>query len=261
MEELYPFHYKALKTVGLTPKVPPTLRQIRKRLKMSLQMKREREMKNARRKNSRQTYFCVGVNKVFKGKNAIHITIKRLRDKYNLKWLRVSMSYHKFPNLGKIFGGDLSGKLMREVKSVDFMDRPCNCSVVSKVDGKCIFGDNCRKSIVVYKCECTICGKFYIGNTQNHVKKRMNGHYAETRNSVNKGIISDSFAKHFSKHFKNDGLDKSGQISSKDVREITRVSILWQGNPISSMKTFGRVNCNLCMMERLEILKAERLID
>ena len=39
----------------------------------------------------------------------------------------------------------------------------------------------------------------------------------------------------------------------------------WQGagikhyDPISSMKTFGRVNCNLCMMERLEILKAERI--
>ena len=76
---------------------------------------------------------------------------------------------------------------------------------------------------------------------------------------MNKGVISDSFAKHFSKHFRNDKPDKNDQISSKDVREITRVSILWQGNPISSMKTFGRVNCNLCMMERLEILKAERI--
>ena len=76
---------------------------------------------------------------------------------------------------------------------------------------------------------------------------------------MNKGVISDSFAKHFSKHFRNDGANKNDQISSKDVREITRVSILWQGNPISSMKTFGRVNCNLCMMERLEIIKAERI--
>ena len=47
-------------------------------------------------------------------------------------------------------------------------------------------------------------------------------------------------------------------ISSRDVREITKVSILWQGNPISSMKTFGKLNCNLCMMERLEIIKAAR---
>ena len=75
---------------------------------------------------------------------------------------------------------------------------------------------------------------------------------------MNKGEIYDSFAKHFSKHFRNDGLNKNDQISSKDVREITRVSILWQGNPISSMKTFGKINCNLCMMERLEIIKAMR---
>ena len=145
---------------------------------------------------------------MFKGKNSVHITIKNLRDKYNLKWLRVSMSYHKFPNLSEILGGDLQGKLMEEVESIDFMDRPCNCNSASKVDGECIYGSSCRKSVVVYKCECKICGVFYIGNTQNQIKKRMNGHFAERRNSVNKGVISDSFAKDFAMHFKDKGNDQ-----------------------------------------------------
>ena len=120
----------------------------------------------------------------------------------------------------------------------------------------CIYGDKCRNFIVVYKCECSICGMFYIGNTQNHIKKRMNGQFAETRNQVNKGLISDSFATHFTSHF--DNKKKNEQISSKDIREITRVIVLWQGNPIPSMKAFDKINCNLCMMVRLKILKATR---
>ena len=37
-----------------------------------------------------------------------------------------------------------------------------------------------------------------------------------------------------------------------------KVSILWQGKPISSMKTFRKLNCNLCMNERLQILNASQ---
>ena len=130
------------------------------------------------------------------------------------------MSYHKFPNLGEILGGDLTGKLMKDVKSQDYMDRPCNCNKASKVDGKCIYGDKCRKCIVVYKCEYSICGMFYIGNTQNHIKKRMNEHFAETRNQVNKGLISDSFAKHFATHFNE---NEKERITGGDVRNIAKV--------------------------------------
>ena len=54
-------------------------------------------------------------------------------------------------------------------------------------------------------------------------------------------------------HFKKDKCNKNDKISSGDVRKITRVSVLWQGNPISR-----KINCKLCMMERLEILKAGR---
>ena len=35
-----------------------------------------------------------------------------------------------------------------------------------------------------------------------------------------------------------------------------KYQILWQANPISCMKTFGKLNCALCMRERVEILRA-----
>jgi len=34
------------------------------------------------------------------------------------------------------------------------------------------------------------------------------------------------------------------------------MDILWKGNPISCSKSFGKLNCSLCMKERLLILKA-----
>ena len=40
------------------------------------------------------------------------------------------------------------------------------------------------------------------------------------------------------------------------MRNITNVEIMWQGNPISSVKTFRNLNCSLCTRERLEIYKA-----
>ena len=88
----------------------------------------------------------------------------------------------------------------------------------------------------------------------------------ETRSLVNKGTTSDTFAKHFASHFDNGngkdgekGKRKKGQVNIAQIRKLMKVSILWQGRPISNMKTFGKLNCTLCMSERLEILKAKRL--
>ena len=92
---------------------------------------------------------------------------------------------------------------------------------------------------------------FYIGNTQQKLKLRMGQHFNETRNLVTRNMHSDSFAKHFASHF------KAGQkITTKDVRSKVSMEILWKGNPISCCKSFGKINCSLCMKERLEIFKA-----
>ena len=114
-----------------------------------------------KKKKLRTMPFCIGVCKTWVTRNTwnniipIHAILKKLRDKYNLKWLRISMSYHKFTNLGEIFQGDLNDdKVMDGITSKDFMDLNCNCIQSTTVNGKCICGGNCRKSIVVYKAIC-----------------------------------------------------------------------------------------------------------
>ena len=80
------------------------------------------------------------------------------------------MSYHRFSNLGQAFQGDLNGKLIKNIKSQDYVNLECNCNIKSKVNGACAFGGDCRKSVVVYKAECIDCGMCYLGNMQQKLK-------------------------------------------------------------------------------------------
>lgn len=118
-----------------------------------------------------------------------HETIAKLRNKYDLKWLRVKMSYHKFPNLGSTFQSDLTSKLTRDVKSMDLMNLPCNCNAKTKVDGKCMFKGDCQKSILVYTAKCKLYDMSYFGNTQQKLKLRINQHPAGVCALVDKGKI------------------------------------------------------------------------
>ena len=80
---------------------------------------------------------------------------------------------------------------------------------------------------------------YYIGSTQNAVKDRCAyQHAGDVCNLVNRDIQSDSFADHFAKHFTDDqGVKRS------DVRKHMSVDILWEGNPITCMKTYGTNHC------------------
>ena len=111
------------------------------------------------------------------------------------------MSYHKFLNLREIFQGDLTNKVLDGVQSMDFMDQDCNCNTLLKVEGKCVYKGQCRKSLVIYKVTCKECGECYIGNTQQNLKKRIDQHLGEVVQLVNHGKKSDSFASHFVRHF------------------------------------------------------------
>ena len=124
--------------------------------------------------------------------------------------------------------------------------------------------------IVVYKVKCLVdgCNMVYIGNTQQHLKTRMQQHFGDVRRLVEKGEKSDSFTKHFAKHFDPDNPNnlkeqdpdhpngtKPMAPSPTNLRKITSCNLLWKGNPLSAVKTFRTKNCALCAMERYEILK------
>jgi len=56
-----------------------------------------------------QCYQCIVCSNIWS--KPVHSFIKTIKDKFNLQWLRVSMSYHRLTNLREIFQGDLSRKL------------------------------------------------------------------------------------------------------------------------------------------------------
>ena len=60
------------------------MKLIKMMIDKSNEMENDKEEKK-RRHVSIQTYFCIGVCDVWKRKNAIHLTLKKLRKKYNLK--------------------------------------------------------------------------------------------------------------------------------------------------------------------------------
>ena len=51
---------------------------------------------------------------------------------------------------------------------------------------------------------------------------------------------------------------EEGKLTPGMKRHHRKCEILWRGNPISMVKTFGTRNCALCNRERLEILKRSR---
>ena len=161
------------------------------------------------------------------------------------------MSYHRFPNLGELLQGDLISKIIRDLASKDVLDRECNCNTNTKVNGRRINGGGCRRCYVIYKVTCKCYGDFYVGNTQNTVKKRMEQHFQDVAQKVANDKNSDSFAAHFAKHF-------TQKSSPQQCREIMSFGILSTVNPIGSMKTWVKLSCTLCMKERIEIIDNSR---
>jgi hypothetical protein len=90
----------------------------------------------------------------------------------------------------------------------------------------------------------------YVGQTQRSLKDRMNEHCNDVKKGVEKGKDTDSFAAHFRMH-----LEEVVKVKAHQVRALFTTKILWQGNPISCVKSFKKMNCTLCMKERTEIMK------
>ena len=96
-----------------------------------------------------------------------------------------------------------------------------------------------------------MCDAIYIGNTQKTFKKIMDGHFSDLQRLLKNGQKSDSFAAHFVHNFNN-------TMSCTDLRKCMTFKEVKQLNPIGVMKILTKPNCNLCMQERLMILKMLR---
>jgi hypothetical protein len=107
--------------------------------------------------------------------------------------------------------------------------------------GKCV---SCTKQSLSFCCD-----ESYIKQTQQKLKDHMGQHLNDVKKLVTEGTKSDSFASHFTHHCK-----KEVKPTSDELHKMMKVKIIWQGNVISCMKSFGKLNCSLCMRERIEIL-------
>jgi hypothetical protein len=181
-------------------------------------------------------FFCLGYSRFWK--TPIHVLLQSLRNKYNLLWLRVTMSYHSFNNLHEMFQGHLNRVLMKNVESEDYCDRPC-----SNCPGRgCRYGNACRKALIVYKVTILRTGKYYIGSTSQTLKKRVAGHLQSARQFLRNGTRSSTLAIHLVQMWQrsSDSIPSTGML-----RDELSCSILWQGDPFSCSKTFGELSCKL----------------
>ena len=96
-----------------------------------------------------------------------------------------------------------------------------------------------------------MCDAIYVGNTQQKFKKTMDGHFSDLLRLLKNGQKSDSFASHFEQHF-------NTNTSLTDLRKYMTFKVVKQLSTIGAMKIFTKPNCNLCMKERLRILKKLR---
>ena len=79
----------------------------------------------------------------------------------------------------------------------------------------------------------------------------MYGHFSNILCLLNNGQKSDSFSDHFEQHF-------NSTTPCKYLRKFMTFKVVKHINPIVTMKTFTKSNCNLCMEECLTILKKLR---
>ena len=96
-----------------------------------------------------------------------------------------------------------------------------------------------------------MCDAIYIGNTHKTFKKRMDVHLSDLKRLLKNGKKSYSFAAHFVQH-------SNTTTSRTDIRKYMTFKVVTQLNPIGAMKKFTKPNYNICMQERLTILKKLR---
>ena len=124
------------------------------------------------------------------------------------------------------------------------------------MENGCIYDGKCRLSIVVYEAKCKCCGKVYIDYTQQKLKTCVNQHFSDTRRVMNCEIQTDSFAKKFAMHCEDKIEDGSmDRERTSDIRDLVEIKVLRKGNSITCNKSFGKLNCLLCINERIAILK------
>jgi hypothetical protein len=71
---------------------------------------------------------------------------------------------------------------------------------------------------------------------------------------MEKGVHSDSYARHFANIWPRGATPPTPGMQ----RDLIKCNVLWKGNPISVVKSFGKSTCGLCNREWMAIVKISR---
>ena len=111
----------------------------------------------------------------------------------------------------------------------------CNFYLPSKFNGKYVYEGKCPSQCIIYRVN-DPCVTLFIQVTLSRLSRKEK---------------PDSFASHFKHHF-------NTTTSRTDLRKYTKFKVVKQINPIGVIKTFTKPNGNICMQERLTILRRIR---
>eukprot|EP00957_Ditylum_brightwellii_P204930 15341434-Ditylum_brightwellii.AAC.1 len=194
IDKVYPGHAEALRKAGLAEQHFPTFGEVwgKEELEASVEKKKKRH-------NKQNVYLVIGFSK-FLRESGLPKLLKRLCPWYNLSWLWINIAYRQFTNLCKKFSGDLMGKINNGIKSLDFKNRPCNCSVHTKKMAMC-----------------TDCDLTYIGVMQCMFKRQIVEHITGAHGQVNENMSALSMHMVLQKHWQD--IPPSEKLSPDQIRK------------------------------------------
>ena len=148
VDRIYPRHVHKLQQAQLiNQEAMPTIEDIRKLAETKAGQDHQQEKRESQRKREKKIFFVVSYSRAWT--TPIHQIIKEEKKKFELEWISVSIEHTRFSNLREILQHDLTNKVNQYVKSLDFMNRDCNCSPDPQT-GTVI----CRRKTVVCGAKC-----------------------------------------------------------------------------------------------------------
>jgi hypothetical protein len=142
---------------------------------------------------------------------------------------------------------------LRNVDSEDLRDRPSNCPG----RGSCRYNKFAARHSLSIRLRFRKLGSITLVQrhrrcTSQTLKKRVAGHLQDTRKLLKDGVRSSTLASHLAQMWQ----QNSNPVPSAGMlRDELTYSILWQGDPFSCSKTFGKLACKLCQKERVALLR------
>ena len=104
----------------------------------------------------------------------------------------------------------------------------------------------------MHKVKYKLCREACVGNKQNFLKQRIQGHMNDAVKQKNQNIYSDAFTNYSANHL------PSKSLSAKDAKPLLKVWTIKCLNPIEVLQGFGTDKYQLCVKERNQI--ASRLL-